>query len=164
MRRLDAAICKDEKIATAATATEVADGYGVAIDGVLVDGKGNGGNNKKRKMFGDGDEEGNGDTSIDLAKLEGMSYRELQGLAKARGLTANGGKKDVIQRLLSATADPAAIADGGPQGEKEVIKGLQFYRSICFFMYFSPGLGCSTYAHSFKVRLQFVPVIDWYRW
>ncbi|XP_021313014.1 poly [ADP-ribose] polymerase 2 isoform X1 [Sorghum bicolor] len=122
VRRLDAAICKDEKIAVAAAATEVADGYGVAVDGVLVDGKGNGRNNK-RKRSGDGDEEGNGDTSIDLAKLEGMSYRELQGLAKARGLAANGGKKDVIQRLLSATVDPVAVADGGPQGEKEVIKG-----------------------------------------
>jgi poly [ADP-ribose] polymerase len=132
VRRLDAAICKDEKIAVAAAATEVADGYGVAVDGVLVDGKGNGRNNK-RKRSGDGDEEGNGDTSIDLAKLEGMSYRELQGLAKARGLAANGGKKDVIQRLLSATVDPVAVADGGPQGEKEVIKGLQFCRSICFF-------------------------------
>jgi len=153
VRRLDAAICKDEKIAAAAAATEVADGYGVAVDGVLVDGKGNGGNNKKRKRSGDGDEEGNGDTSIDLAKLEGMSYRELQGLAKAWGLAANGGKKDAIQRLLSASADPTAVADGGPQGEKEVIKGLQFCRSICFFMYFSPGLGCSTYAHSLMVRV-----------
>lgn len=131
MRRLDAAICKDEKIAAAAAATEVADGYGVAVDGVLVDGKGNGGNNKKRKRSRDGDEEGNGDTSIDLAKLEGMSYRELQGLAKARGLAANGGKKGVIQKLLSATADPAADADGGPQGEKEVIKGL--FVSSCIF-------------------------------
>lgn len=152
VRRLDAAICKDEMIAAAAAAAKVEDGYGVAVDGVLVDGEGTGGNNK-RKRSGDGDEEGTGDTSVDLAKLEGMSYRELQGLAKARGLTANGGKKDVIQRLLSGTADPGAIADGGPQGKKEVIKGLQFCRSICFFMYFSPGLDCCTIAHSLKVKV-----------
>lgn len=153
VRRLDAAIRKEEKAEVAAAVTKVADGYGVAVDGVLVDGKGNGGNNKKRKRSGDGDEEGNGDMSIDLAKLEGMSYRELQGLAKARGIAANGGKKDVIQRLLSSTADTAADVDGGPQGEKEVIKGLRLCRSICFFMYFNPGLDCSTYAHSLKVRV-----------
>jgi hypothetical protein len=120
VRRLDAAICEAEKAVVAAAPTSVANGYDVAVDG-----KRNGGNNK-RKRSGDGGEEGNGDTCTDVTKLEGMSYRELQGLAKARGVAANGGKKDVIQRLLSATADPAAVADGGPQGEKEVIKGLQF--------------------------------------
>ncbi|XP_020398095.1 poly [ADP-ribose] polymerase 2 isoform X1 [Zea mays] len=117
VRRLDAAICEAEKAVVAAAPTSVANGYDVAVDG-----KRNGGNNK-RKRSGDGGEEGNGDTCTDVTKLEGMSYRELQGLAKARGVAANGGKKDVIQRLLSATADPAAVADGGPQGEKEVIKG-----------------------------------------
>uniref|UniRef100_O50017 Poly [ADP-ribose] polymerase 2 n=1 Tax=Zea mays TaxID=4577 RepID=PARP2_MAIZE len=117
VRRLDAAICEAEKAVVAAAPTSVANGYDVAVDG-----KRNCGNNK-RKRSGDGGEEGNGDTCTDVTKLEGMSYRELQGLAKARGVAANGGKKDVIQRLLSATAGPAAVADGGPLGAKEVIKG-----------------------------------------
>ncbi|CAL4976394.1 unnamed protein product [Urochloa decumbens] len=115
VRRLDAAIRKEEKAGVAAAA---ADGDGVPADGAVVDGEGNGGNNKKRKRSGDVEEEGNGDASLEAAKLEGMSYRELQGLAKSRGLAANGSKKDVIERLLSAPAN----ATDGVQEEKRAPK------------------------------------------
>ncbi|PUZ56698.1 hypothetical protein GQ55_5G348500 [Panicum hallii var. hallii] len=111
VRRLDAAIRKEEKPAVAAAA----DG-----DGVAADGKGNGGGKgNKRKRTCDGEEEGNGDASLEAAKLEGMSYPELQGLAKSRGLAANGSKKDVIERLLLAPAN----ATDGVQDEKTVPKG-----------------------------------------
>ncbi|KAK8452748.1 hypothetical protein SEVIR_5G162200v4 [Setaria viridis] len=116
VRRLDAAIRKEEKAALAAAA---ADGDGIAADGMVVDGKGNGGDNKKRKRSRNGEEEGSGDASLEVAKLEGMSYRELQGLAKSRGLAANGNKKDVIERLLSAPAN----ATDGVQDEKRAPKG-----------------------------------------
>ncbi|KAG2597494.1 poly [ADP-ribose] polymerase 2-like isoform X3 [Panicum virgatum] len=108
----------EEKAAVAAAA---ADGDGVAADGVVVDGEGNGGGegSKKRKRTGDGEEEGNGDASLEAAKLEGMSYRELQALAKSRGLAANGSKKDVIERLLSAPAN----ATDDVQDEKRAPKG-----------------------------------------
>ena len=114
VRRLDAAIRKEEEAAVAAAA---ADG-----DGVVVDGEGNGGckANKKRKRTGDGVEEGNGDASLEAAKLEGMSYRELQGVAKSRGLAANGSKKDVIERLLLVPAN----ATDDVQDEKRAPKGL----------------------------------------
>ncbi|KAG2588655.1 poly [ADP-ribose] polymerase 2-like [Panicum virgatum] len=113
VRRLDAAIRKEEEAAVAAAA---ADG-----DGVVVDGEGNGGckANKKRKRTGDGVEEGNGDASLEAAKLEGMSYRELQGVAKSRGLAANGSKKDVIERLLLVPAN----ATDDVQDEKRAPKG-----------------------------------------
>lgn len=124
MRRLDAAIRKEEKAALAAAA---ADGDGIAADGMVVDGKGNGGDNKKRKRSRNGEEEGSGDASLEVAKLEGMSYRELQGLAKSRGLAANGNKKDVIERLLSAPAN----ATDGVQDEKRAPKGLLIY----FFLF-----------------------------
>ena len=122
VRRLDAAIRMEEKAAVAAAA---ADGDGVAADGVVVDGEGNGGGegSKKRKRTGDGEEEGNGDASLEAAKLEGMSYRELQGLAKSRGLAANGSKKDVIERLLSAPAN----ATDDVLDEKRAPKGLVIY-------------------------------------
>ena len=114
MRRLDAAIRKKEEAAVAAAA---ADG-----DGVVVDGEGNGGckANKKRKRTGDGVEEGNGDASLEAAKLEGMSYRELQGVAKSQGLAANGSKKDVIERLLLVPAN----ATDDVQDEKRAPKCL----------------------------------------
>ncbi|CAO2202890.1 unnamed protein product [Urochloa humidicola] len=116
VRRLDAAIRKEEEAGVAGAA---ADGDGVAADGVVVDGKGDVGNKKKRKRSGDVKEEGNGDAFLEEAKLEGMSYRELQGLAKSRGLAANGSKKDVIERLLSAPAN----ATDGVQEEKRAPKG-----------------------------------------
>jgi poly [ADP-ribose] polymerase len=119
VRRLDAAIRKEEKPAVAAAA----DG-----DGVAADGKGNGGGKgNKRKRTGDGEEEGNGDASLEAAKLEGMSYPELQGLANSRGLAANGSKKDVIKRLLLASAN----AIDGVQDEKRAPKGL----IISFFFF-----------------------------
>lgn len=124
MRRLDAAIRKEEKAAVAAAA---ADGDGIAADGVAVDGKGNGGDNKRRKRSTNREEEGNDDASLELAKLEGIRFRELQGLAKSRGLVANGSKKDVIERLLSAPAD----ATDGVQDEKRALKGLFMY----FFLF-----------------------------
>ena len=109
----------EEKAAVAAAA---ADGDGVAADGVVVDGEGNGGGegSKKRKRTGDGEEEGNGDASLEAAKLEGMSYRELQGVAKSQGLAANGSKKDVIERLLLVPAN----ATDDVQDEKRAPKGL----------------------------------------
>ncbi|CAO2184642.1 unnamed protein product [Urochloa humidicola] len=117
VRRLDAAIRKEEKAGVAGAAA--ADGDGVAADGGVVDGKGNVGNSKKRKRSGDVEEEGTDDASLEEAKLEGMSYRELQGLAKSRGVAANGSKKDVIERLLLAPAN----ATDGVQEEKRAPKG-----------------------------------------
>ncbi|KAI4989285.1 hypothetical protein ZWY2020_036602 [Hordeum vulgare] len=52
-----------------------------------------------------------------------MSYRELQDLAKARGLASNGIKKDVIEGLLLTPANSAAVADGGFQDKKKLAKG-----------------------------------------
>jgi poly [ADP-ribose] polymerase len=52
-----------------------------------------------------------------------MGYRELQALARARGLAANGTKKDVIERLLSTPANSAPLADGAVQDKKKVAKG-----------------------------------------
>ncbi|TVU20949.1 hypothetical protein EJB05_30555 [Eragrostis curvula] len=117
VRRLDAAICK-EKAAVAAPAAAAADG-----DGAVMDGEGNGENKLKRKRAGDGEEEGNGDASSEAAKLEGMGYRELQGLAKARGIPANGGKKELLERLLSAPVNAVAVVDGSVQDKKEATKG-----------------------------------------
>ncbi|KAF8772791.1 hypothetical protein HU200_005378 [Digitaria exilis] len=120
VRRLDAAIRKEEEAAVAAAAANAADGDAIiAADGLVLDGEGNGGGNKKRKRSGDREEEGNGNGSLEVAKLEGMSYRELQGLAKSRGLAANGSKKDVVERLLLA---PANSADG-VQDDKRAPKG-----------------------------------------
>jgi poly [ADP-ribose] polymerase 2/3/4 len=119
VRRLDAAIRKEEKnAAAAAAATAPADG-----DGTVMDGEGNGGNKRKRKRTGDREEKGNGDASSEAVKLEGMGYRELQGLAKVRGIPANGGKKELLQRLLSAPA--VAGADGAVQDKMEATTGLQ---------------------------------------
>lgn len=120
VRRLDAAIRKGEKDAVSAAAkAAAADG----VDVVVMDGEGNGENRRKRKSPGDGEDEENGDASLDLAKLEDMAYRELQALAKARGLAANGSKKEVIERLLSAPANAVAVADGGFEDKKKVVKG-----------------------------------------
>nr|CAB3473102.1 unnamed protein product [Digitaria exilis] len=116
-----AAIRKEEKAAVAATAAKAVDGdvISTAADCLVVDGEGNGEGNKKRKWSGDGEEEGNGNGSLEAAKLEGMSYRELQGLAKSRGLAANGSKKHVIERLLLASANPT----DGVQDDKRGSKG-----------------------------------------
>ncbi|XP_062210305.1 poly [ADP-ribose] polymerase 2-A-like [Phragmites australis] len=119
VRRLDAAIRREEKAAI----SKAADGDDVVADGAVVDGKENGKNTKKRKRPGDGEDEGNGDLSLDAAKLEDMSYRDLQALAKARGLAANGSKKNVIELLLLAPADATVAADVGVQDKKEAGKG-----------------------------------------
>ncbi|KAE8767991.1 Poly [Hordeum vulgare] len=63
------------------------------------------------------------DVMLDAAQLQGTSYRELQALAKARGLASNGIKKDVIERLLLTPANSAAVADGGFQAKKKLTKG-----------------------------------------
>ncbi|GJN05295.1 hypothetical protein PR202_ga22913 [Eleusine coracana subsp. coracana] len=118
VRRLDAAI-SEEKVAATAAATAEVDG-----DGAVMDGKGNGGNERKRRRTGDGEEEGKGDASSEATKLEGMGYRELQGLAKARGLAANGGKKELLKRLLLAPVNAVAVVDGGVQDKKEASTGL----------------------------------------
>ncbi len=39
------------------------------------------------------------DELLDLEELNGMSYRELQAMAKEAGLKANGTKADLIERL-----------------------------------------------------------------
>nr|CAB3477136.1 unnamed protein product [Digitaria exilis] len=131
VRRLDAAVRKEEKAAVAAAAANAADGdVSTAADCLVMDGDENGGVNKKRKRSGDREEEGNGTGSLEAAKLEGMSYRELQGLAKSRGLAANGSKKDVMERLLLAPANSAdgvqddkrAPKDGAEKVEEEVKK------------------------------------------
>lgn len=125
VRRLDAAIRKEEKAAVVAVAVEAADADFVGIDDVVMDDNGSSRNNKdkKRKRSGNGEEEGNGRASLQAAKLESMSYRELQGLAKARGFSANRSKKDVIESLLSAYDDPAAVADGDLKRKKKTVKG-----------------------------------------
>lgn len=125
VRRLDAAIRKEEKAAVVAVAVEAADADFVGIDDVVMDDNGSSRNNKdkKRKRSGNGEEEGNGRASLQAAKLESMSYCELQGLAKARGFSANRSKKDVIESLLSAYDDPAAVADGDLKRKKKTVKG-----------------------------------------
>ncbi|KAI5011275.1 hypothetical protein ZWY2020_013412 [Hordeum vulgare] len=60
---------------------------------------------------------------LDAAQLQCMSYRELQDLAKARGLASNGIKKDVIEGLLLTPVNSAAVADGGFQDKKKLAKG-----------------------------------------
>ncbi|KAL6615347.1 hypothetical protein ACP70R_037617 [Stipagrostis hirtigluma subsp. patula] len=70
----------------------------------------------------DQEEQSNGDSSLEAAKLEGMSYRELQGLAKSRGVAANGSKKDVIERLLMAPDNAMAVADGNVQDPRTTEK------------------------------------------
>lgn len=118
--RLEAAIRKEEK--EAASAAEMCNVDG--IDGVVMDGKAEGKSKRKRKRRGEGENEEENDMS-DAAKLESMGYRELQALAKARGLNANGGKKDVLQRLLSSSA--TSVVDCGIQDKKEVAEGLFVY-------------------------------------
>jgi poly [ADP-ribose] polymerase len=59
----------------------------------------------------------------DATQLEGMGYHELQALARARGLAANGTKKDVIERLLSTPANYASLDDGAVQDKKKIAKG-----------------------------------------
>ncbi|KAL6626219.1 hypothetical protein ACP70R_029945 [Stipagrostis hirtigluma subsp. patula] len=119
VRRLDAAIREEEKDVGSAAAN-AADGDGT--DGVDMVGEGNAENKRKRKRTGDGEEQGNGDASLEAAKLDGMSYRELQALAKSRGVAANGSKKDVIERLLMAPDNPVAVADGNVQDPRTTEK------------------------------------------
>ncbi|KAI4997872.1 hypothetical protein ZWY2020_053214 [Hordeum vulgare] len=57
---------------------------------------------------------------------ESMGYREMQALARARGLNANGGKKDVLQRLLSIRG--TSVVDCGIQDKKEVVEGKYSHR------------------------------------
>uniref|UniRef100_A0A453SNI5 Poly [ADP-ribose] polymerase n=1 Tax=Aegilops tauschii subsp. strangulata TaxID=200361 RepID=A0A453SNI5_AEGTS len=115
--RLDAAIREEGKVA--ASAAEICNVDG--IDGVVMDGKAEGTDDgkveelKKKKIVTD--------VMLDAAQLQGMGYRELQALAKARGLAANGIKKDVIERLLSTPANSVAVADGGFQDKKKLAKG-----------------------------------------
>ncbi|KAF7088697.1 hypothetical protein CFC21_091777 [Triticum aestivum] len=111
--RLDAAIREEGK--EAASAAEICNVDG--IDGVVMDGKAEGKSKRKRKRHGEGENEEENDI-LDAAKLQSMGYRELQALAKARGLNANGGKKDVLQRLLSSPA--TSVVDRGVQDKKEV--------------------------------------------
>lgn len=115
VKKLDAAICKEEKEAASAAQICNVDG----ADGVVMDGKGDDDNKRKRKRRGGGENEDRNDVSSDAAKLEGMGYRELQALAKARGLNANGSKKDLMERLLSTLATSGATVDGGVQDKKE---------------------------------------------
>ncbi|KAE8775369.1 Poly [Hordeum vulgare] len=98
--RLDAAIHKDEKEAASAAEMCNVDGIG----GVVMDGKEEGKSKRKRKRRGEGEIEEENDIS-NAAKLESMGYRELQALARARGLNANGGKKDVLQRSARCADD-----------------------------------------------------------
>ena len=126
VRKLDAAIRKEEKEAASAAKICNVDG----VDGVVMDGKADIENKRKRKRRGGAENEEENDVSSDAAKLESMGYRELQALARARGLAANGVKKDVIERLLSSPANSAALADGGVQGKKKVAKGQLIYEFL----------------------------------
>nr|CAB3477137.1 unnamed protein product [Digitaria exilis] len=119
-----AAIRKEEKAAVAATAAKAVDGDAISTAAgclVVPDDEGNGEGNKKRKRSNDGEEEGNSNGSLEAAKLEGMSYRELQGLAKSRGLAANGSKKHVIERLLLASANPTDGVQDDKRGGVEKV-------------------------------------------
>ncbi|KAF0934541.1 hypothetical protein E2562_025636 [Oryza meyeriana var. granulata] len=120
VRRLDAAIRKEEKAAASAAAKEANAG---GVDGVVVDGKGNGEDKKKRKRRSDGEDDDNNESLFDAGKLEGMGYGELQALAKSRGLAANGSKKEVMERLLSAPSSAGAVTDGGVQDKKKIAQG-----------------------------------------
>ncbi|KAG8052277.1 hypothetical protein GUJ93_ZPchr0001g29399 [Zizania palustris] len=122
VRRLDAAIRKEEKCAVSASA-KVADAGG-------IDGEVNGEDKKKRKSRGNGEGEEKNESLLDAAKLEGMSYRELQALAKSRALVANGSKKEVIERLLSAPTN-AVATDDDAQDKKKVAKGGDFEVEVC---------------------------------
>ncbi|XP_047060524.1 poly [ADP-ribose] polymerase 2-A-like isoform X2 [Lolium rigidum] len=120
VRKLDAAIRKEEKEpAPPAAETCNADG----MDGVVMDGEADSDNKRKRKRRAGADNEEENGVPSDAVKLEGMGYRELQVLARARGLAANGTKKDVIERLLSTPANSAPLADGAVQDKKKVAKG-----------------------------------------
>ncbi|CAM0881176.1 unnamed protein product [Alopecurus aequalis] len=115
VRKLDAAIRKEEK--EAASAADICNVDGV--NGVVMDGKADGENKRKRKRCGGGENEEENDVSLDAAKLESTGYRELQALAKARGLNANGSKKDVMQRLLSTPATSVTTVDSVVQDKKD---------------------------------------------
>lgn len=150
MRRLDAAIRKEEEeeAAVSAAAKEEADAGGV------VDGEGNGEDKRKRKRRGDGEDVDNSES--DAAKLEGMSYRELQALSKSRGLAANGSKKEVIERLLCAPSD----TDGGVQDKKKIAKGFAG-QLISHLTYHRRRLQFHPNNHSFGV---FSCIFNWCRW
>ncbi|GJN31923.1 hypothetical protein PR202_gb20381 [Eleusine coracana subsp. coracana] len=81
----------------------------------IFDSKGDGADKRKRKGAGDA---GSGGAPLDAAKLRGMGYRHLQGLAKAQGLAATGSKKELLQRLLSACATAVAKDCDGEADEK----------------------------------------------
>ncbi|KAF0912017.1 hypothetical protein E2562_012823 [Oryza meyeriana var. granulata] len=51
-----------------------------------------------------------------------MGYLELQALANSRGLAANGSKKEVIERLLSAISNAGVVTDGADQDKKKIAK------------------------------------------
>ncbi|KAK1664754.1 hypothetical protein QYE76_052913 [Lolium multiflorum] len=116
VRKLDAAIRKEEKEpAPPAAETCNADD----MDGVAMDGEADGDSKRKRKRRAGADNKEENGVPSDAVKLESMGYRELQALAKARGLNANGSKKDVVQRLLSTPATSVATVDAGVQDKKE---------------------------------------------
>jgi poly [ADP-ribose] polymerase 2/3/4 len=107
-----AAIRKEGKgVVAAATTTAVVDDTGDGVD------------KRNRNGAGDVEDDDNSDAPLDAAKLEGMGYRKLQGLAKAQGLAATGSKKELLERLLSTSSCAAA-------------KGLL----ICLFLLFSVSI------------------------
>ncbi|KAE8807688.1 Poly [Hordeum vulgare] len=63
-------------------------------------------------------EKGRGNDVVTVKSRRKMTCPEMQALARARGLNANGGKKDVLQRLLSIPA--TSVVDCGIQDKKEV--------------------------------------------
>jgi poly [ADP-ribose] polymerase len=126
VRKLDAAIGKEEK--EPAPAAEICNADG--MDGVAMDGEPDGDSKRKRKRRAGADNEEENGVPLDAVKLESMGYRELQALAKARGLNANGSKKDVMQRLLSTPATSVPTVDAGVQDKKEASGGL-FICSFC---------------------------------
>jgi poly [ADP-ribose] polymerase len=123
VRKLDAAIGKEEK--EPAPAAEICNADG--MDGVVMDGEADGDNKRKRKRCAGADNEEENGVPLDPVKLESMGSRELQALAKTRGLNANGSKKDVMQRLLSTPATSVATV---VQDKKEASGGL-FICSFC---------------------------------
>lgn len=104
MRRLESALRKEKKAEAAAAAVS---------DGAAA----NAGKKRKRdELAGDGDVDGEGDGDRngvigDVEKLLEMGIRELREMAKARGVPANGSKRELAERLCSSSSSSAEDKD-----------------------------------------------------
>uniref|UniRef100_A0A6V7PG07 Poly [ADP-ribose] polymerase n=1 Tax=Ananas comosus var. bracteatus TaxID=296719 RepID=A0A6V7PG07_ANACO len=95
VRRLDSVLRKEKKAEEAAAA--VSDGAA----------ENTGRKRRRDEEAGDGDGEGDGDGNGvigDVEKLLEMGIRELREMAKARGVPANGSKRELAERLCSSSS------------------------------------------------------------